>query len=100
MGTPTDPSRANSNAHPGHRKFFIHLDASPSVRKSRILDRFAPGTDSYKLAMQRIDNDRIMQYDTIVDLLRLDQKIKVFDTNSELGGWTTAVLNYIDELRL
>lgn len=64
---------------------FVLLDCYLAEREARAEKRFDP-TDKdyaqkYELAMQRLRNDMQSYYIVIAELLKLDQKIEVLDTN-------------------
>ena len=85
------------------RKIFIHLDASVAVRTARIKTRFPrrlDGTTSEdeELAVARIQNDLITYYDVLVNLLKRDIWVCVFDTDRPEEEWTKDALKVIDNL--
>jgi hypothetical protein len=82
--------------YPALRRLFIQLDASVEIRSLRIKTRFANAShEDIDLAIKRLDNDRMMGYDTLIDLLSMNQVVKVFSTTRPAEVWTGEVIDYI-----
>ena len=86
-------------------KFFLHLDAPPDVRRDRIKFRFPSAKFSQdsrrwddlaaQLAWERIDNDRLAYYDTLVALLDHFYVPYIVNTNCPLDQWVEHAFHLI-----
>ena len=80
---------------PGNKKHFILLHAPERVRVMRAVDRFKYDVASSQLASQRIVRDEVTYYRVLVDLMRENKKVWLFDTDGPLEQWAKNVIHRI-----
>ncbi len=63
-------------------KRFVWINAAEDLRKARLIERTKGDRDDYELAMQRMTNDYRNAYLVFVELLRMNQRMDLIDTDA------------------